>query len=191
LHSWRKESANLPSVDSLIGLKNDKIAWYNNWADHIKATLKAKPLIVGVFANNQIDEVNSIAKEVGLDIVQLSGNEGFAASNQISLPTWKAIHVGSESSSEIFDIIQTGPISVLLDTNDPKVSGGTGKAFDWIVGREVSLKLPIILAGGLNPTNIAQAIADVKPFAVDVSSGVETDGTKDITKIQQFITLVK
>ena len=76
---------------------------------------------------------------------------------------------------------------LLLDTANPAVLGGTGSSFDWDVAAEVAPRLPFMLAGGLTPENVAEAVERVGPWAVDVSSGVETEGTKDVEKIRAFI----
>jgi phosphoribosylanthranilate isomerase len=81
--------------------------------------------------------------------------------------------------------------AVLLDTYLPAHAGGTGKSFNWILVQSLKLAHPLILAGGLTPENVGEAIALVNPYAVDVSSGVETNGKKDLTKIYKFIARAK
>jgi phosphoribosylanthranilate isomerase len=79
----------------------------------------------------------------------------------------------------------------LLDTHVEGALGGTGRAFDWTVAAEVARRFPIVLAGGLTPENVGEAVRRVRPWAVDVSTGVETDGVKDLAKIRAFIAAVR
>jgi phosphoribosylanthranilate isomerase len=107
------------------------------------------------------------------------------------LPTVKAIHVSNDmTGTDIANMVSAKPnlVSILLDTKDAKVTGGTGKAFDWNIAKELADKsIPFFLAGGLEPKNISEAVSMCRPFAVDVSSGVETDGKKDLEKIKLFV----
>jgi phosphoribosylanthranilate isomerase len=82
-------------------------------------------------------------------------------------------------------------VSALLDTKDATVRGGTGKAFDWSLAAALAAQAPFFLAGGLSPNNVAHAVRSVQPFALDVSSGVETDKQKDLEKILEFVTAAK
>jgi len=167
--------------------------WYQASTERLSNTLRrTKPLIVGVFANNDVDFINRMVKEVPLDIVQLSGKEGWEIGKHIQAPCWRAIHVGQEGTSHLISQFQPGIFnSILLDTSDPTALGGTGQKFDWSIAKQIQSHVPIILAGGLNPENIQQAVLEVFPLAVDVSSGVETDGHKDFHKIVSFIQLIK
>ncbi len=143
--------------------------------------------------------INEVSAKVGLDLVQLSGKELITVADSIKLPCLKAVHVDSQSpsavdqiSSAASDCVGHNVSALLLDTFDPHVRGGTGRAFDWSIARRAQRELlPIVLAGGLNIQNIGSAVQTVEPFAVDVSSGVETDGTKDLGKICKFISLAK
>jgi len=189
LHKWRKVGQIKPfSFDNV----HDKKEWYTSCRGKLVSCMEqVRPLIVGVFADNDPDYINNIADNVGIDIVQLSGHEGFEIIQKINRPTIKAVHVGNESTDIILQQIKAYAVGVLLDTSDPTAKGGTGKSFDWTVARSLSEQLPIMLAGGLNPENVASAVNKVSPFAVDVSSGVETEGKKDIHKIEQFIKQAK
>jgi len=149
---------------------------------------------VGVFVNAPADDVNRIANDCGLDMVQLSGDESWQYARQIQRPVIKAIRVQQEKEDDIIKAIVSGADTffdnahiALLDTHVEGKYGGTGKSFDWDLAQTISAKYPIIVAGGLTPDNVKQAIEKMNPWGVDVSSGVETDGIKDIAKIKKFI----
>jgi phosphoribosylanthranilate isomerase len=151
---------------------------------------------VGVFVNAPADEVNRIANECNLDIVQLSGDEPWGYCIDIEKPVLKAIHVKEQSEDEINQaaVLAIEHISdndnvyiVLLDTHVEGKYGGTGESFDWKLAKSLSRNYPVMVAGGLTPDNVKQAIEKMNPWGVDVSSGVETDGVKDIAKIKKFI----
>lgn len=145
----------------------------------------------GVFVNHSIDEVLNITSVCGLDIIQLSGDEDFEYVKKLKskarskVEIWKAIRVKDETSlsnAQLFDAD-----GILLDAYAGNAYGGSGISFDWTIAAQASKKFKIILAGGLDDLKVRQAIEIVNPFAVDVSSGVETDGYKDETKIKEFI----
>ncbi|MEO6398803.1 MAG: phosphoribosylanthranilate isomerase, partial [Tepidiformaceae bacterium] len=164
------------------------------WADEIEqSAARWRPLIVGVFADMEADDVNNIADAAGLDLVQLSGGEPVEFAARIHLPVIRAIHVAPGTTEfDVWDAATPGASAgIMLDTASPAARGGTGEAFDWEVAQEVARRTPFLLAGGLNPGNIAEVVAQVQPWAVDVSTGVETDGTKDIEKIRAFIRAAK
>lgn len=140
---------------------------------------------VGVFVNETIENMKQIAEHVGLDVIQLHGDEPEETAEQLPYETIKAFH----ATEEAFEEIARYPADyILLDTPSDKVRGGTGKAFDWSLLDKVNFGgRKIILAGGLSPENVKEGIDKVSPSGVDVSSGVETEGKKDIAKIQQFI----
>lgn len=168
--------------------------WFGVWADAIEqAAARWRPLIVGVFADMQADEVNDIADAAGLDMVQLSGGETQGYIERIERPVLRAVHVAaSDTALDVFDSISAGSAAgLLLDTASDAARGGTGQAFDWEVAAEVAQRTPFLLAGGLTPENVAAAVAQVEPWGVDVSSGVETGGKKDIEKVRAFIRAVK
>jgi phosphoribosylanthranilate isomerase len=151
---------------------------------------------VGVFVNTPADEINRITNECNLDIVQLSGDEPWDYCMDIEKPVLKAMHVKDQSEDEINQeaVLAVEHISdndnvyiVLLDTHVEGKYGGTGKSFDWKLAKSFSQNYPVMVAGGLNPENVKEAIEKMKPWGVDVSSGVETDGVKDIAKINKFI----
>ena len=156
-----------------------------------KAAQNARPLLVGVFADQDADTINAIAEECGLDIVQLSGSEPWEMCGMIQRPVFKCMKVRPEhSASRVTSDVGAGGI-VLLDPYVAGTYGGTGQTLDWGVAAAVAKHTPTVLAGGLTPENVGGAVRVVRPWAVDVSSGVETDGTKDTEKIREFIAAAK
>ncbi len=164
--------------------------WFRRWARSIEALLgRKRPLLVGVFADAEPETINSIAESCGLDLVQLSGHEAWGMCLEIDRPVIKAIRVSASASARsILGTMRPGTAALcLLDSDVKGILGGSGQTFDWEVARGVAAKRPIILAGGLTPENVGEAVRLVKPWAVDVSSGVETDGMKDVAKVRAFI----
>ena len=145
---------------------------------------------VGLFVNANPSLIDEVLCEVALDTLQFHGDESPSDCAQYEMPFIKAIRVSPE-----VDLIKTAneysqASALLLDTYQPDVYGGSGKSFDWSLAN-IELDLPIILAGGLTPDNVSVAINTAQPYAVDVSSGVESaKGLKDIDKIRAFISSV-
>jgi phosphoribosylanthranilate isomerase len=169
-------------------------SWFGAWADAIEqSAARWRPLIVGVFAGMTGDEVNDIAGAAGLDLVQLSGGEDDDFVRRVVRPVIRVVHVHEGMTAEdVEDRFAPGvPAGLMLDTGSKAARGGTGKAFDWGVAAQISPRTPFLLAGGLTPENVAEAITTGEPWGVDVSSGVETDGTKDIEKFRAFIRAAK
>lgn len=144
---------------------------------------------VGVFVNEDVQKMKQIAEIVGLDFIQLHGEERPEIAEQLPYPIIKAFSVQANTISQISDY----PCDYyLLDSRVGTSRGGNGIAFDWKLADQLSInRKKIMLAGGLTPHNVARAIDIVRPAAVDVSSGIETNGVKDLNKIKQFITYAK
>ena len=161
--------------------------------------LKLGQAVVGVFVNSAAEEVNSIADCCQLDWVQLSGDETWHYCQQIERPIIKTVHVSNtrtaeEIISEIamgYQLLHQHDFVCLLDSKVGDTYGGTGHTFDWQLARKVSATFPVLIAGGLTPTNVGQLVKGIQPWGVDVSSGVETDGQKDAAKIEEFIQAVR
>lgn len=158
----------------------------------IEAALRGRrPLLVGVFADQDADTINRIAEEVGLDLVQLSGSEPWEVCEHIERPVFKCIKVREgETVEHLRPHLHEGAV-LLFDPYVEGTYGGTGRTIDWNVAAEIARGRPIVLAGGLTPENVREATTTVHPWCVDVSSGVETEGKKDVAKIRAFIEAVK
>ena len=142
---------------------------------------------VGLFVNANPSFVDEVLCEVPLDTLQFHGDESLLDCSQYQMPFIKSLRVKPETNVlKVADEFSSAS-AILLDSFNPSAYGGTGEAFDWSLAC-VDISLPIILAGGLNETNVSVAISQVKPYAVDASSGVESaPGVKDIDKIVAFI----
>lgn len=146
---------------------------------------------VGLFVNASRCELNEILEVVPLDLLQFHGDETPQDCEGYHRPWIKALRVRPGDDLEAACRLYAGARGILLDTYVPGVPGGTGEAFDWSLV-PARLSKPIILAGGLNAQNVGQAIAQVRPYAVDVSGGVEqAKGIKDAAKIEAFMRTVK
>jgi phosphoribosylanthranilate isomerase len=162
-------------------------------AAEIAAALKRQAEIVGVFVNPTLDEVARTADAVGLTMLQLHGEEGPAfcaeAGRRTGCKVIKAARVRSGADIQTLSSFHTD--YHLLDSYTAGVPGGTGETFAWEIARHHRGRTPVILSGGLNPGNVADAISVVRPFAVDVASGVElAPGRKDPDKIRAFAAAV-
>lgn len=176
---------------------------------------RRRPLLVGVFQSVSLPEILEAVDSVPLDVVQLHGHEPLDWAKLIEVPVIKAFHVDEDvagaavlDNPELTDVSRPGYHAVpLLDTKVSKapgaLSGGAGRPFDWSIARSIADRsasvasgtaigrLPIVLSGGLDETNVARAIEEVRPWAIDVSGGVETDGQKDLDKIKRFLEAAK
>jgi phosphoribosylanthranilate isomerase len=140
---------------------------------------------VGVFVDQSPEEVTRIMDTVGLDVAQLHGGESPEYCRLLNRTVIKAIglHDGEPAVLDEFD----PEMLILIDAHDPSRYGGTGRTVDWNAARQIAASRKTILAGGLNPENITRAVAAVKPYGVDVSSGVEAaPGVKDASRLKRF-----
>ena len=161
---------------------------YNNGAeqsnnDEIKT--------VGVFVNETLDNLVSIATEANLDVVQLHGDEDEAfiqsLKGRTNVEVWKAVQIRIAADAEAW--IDSSADMLLFDAYHKDERGGTGEVFDWSCLDE--FERPFMLAGGIDSTNVARAIRTVRPYGIDISSGIETDGVKDDEKITAFTNIVR
>lgn len=155
-----------------------------------KITAALPPFIskVGVFVDMERDTVKRIAQDCGLTALQFHGSEDAEYCRGFSLPVFKTIKM--RNTVELKSYAAYPVAAFVLDTFHPTLAGGSGETFDWTLVK-TRLPKPMILAGGLNSLNVEQAIYDLKPYAVDVSSGVETNGEKDKIKIKTFLDAVR
>ncbi len=164
--------------------------------DGLKGSLETAPKVVGLFADQPLDEVNHIINACNLDLAQLCGAESLDYCQQTDAQVIKVIHIphgqpsavsGQELEERVLLHREAGHL-VTLDRLVEGLQGGTGESFDWSIAAELSQQgHNFLLAGGLSPDNVADAVAMAHPWGVDVSSGVETDGIKDHQKIRDFI----
>lgn len=143
--------------------------------------------VVGLFVNAQVSFVNEVISQVKLDLLQFHGDESAEYCAQFKLPFIKAIRVKPDTNLVQCAQDFTAAKALLLDAYTEGVAGGTGQVFDWnLIPKQ--LNKPVILAGGLNADNVSHAIAQVMPYAVDVSGGVEAaKGIKDASKVNAFM----
>ncbi len=146
---------------------------------------------VGVFVDRDREEVERIAREVGLSLVQLHGRESPEYCAAVTgARVLKALRVGKEFDPALVEKYTRW--AILLDTYRPGLPGGTGETFDWTVARDIGRTTPVLLAGGLGPENVAEAIRTAAPLGVDVSSGVESaPGVKDHDRLRKLFDEVR
>lgn len=153
------------------------------------------PQVVGLFRNQDAEWVNHVARQMDIDCVQLTGDEDESYARSIHRPVFRQVRISPETThAGLSATVQTqldAGRTVVLDRYDEKVPGGGGVSFDWSVAEGVAGREGVLLAGGLTPENVGDAIRQLKPWGVDVSSGVETDGVKDHDKIRAFIEAVR
>ena len=164
--------------------------------DHRKSRARDRVAkTVGLFRNQEAEWVNRVTQRADLDYVQLCGDEDEAYMRAIWKPVIRQVRVKADADiSELRDVVAGHTESgryVLLDSFDKDVPGGSGKTFDWQLAQGVAENENVLLAGGLTPENVASAVQQLRPWGVDVSTGVETDGVKDHDKIRNFIQAAK
>ena len=146
---------------------------------------------VGVFVNETIENLLKIAEEVKLDVIQLHGDEDESfiqiLKEQSNVEVWKAVQVRSAADAEKW--IDSSADMLLFDAYHKDERGGTGEVFDWSSLDE--FERPFMLAGGIDSTNVARAIRTVRPYGIDISSGIETEGVKDNEKMKAFTNIVR
>ncbi len=146
---------------------------------------------VGVFVNVDAEKINQESAIAGFDLVQLHGDESPSYCRRMILPVIKSFSIDSKTSPrKLFRMLseyESCVAAFLLDTWHPELSGGTGISFDWSIAKSLSRDFRIILAGGLNPDNVQEAIQTASPWGVDVSSGLEEyTGTKNFDLVTKF-----
>ncbi|KAJ3338048.1 bifunctional tryptophan synthase trp1 [Gonapodya sp. JEL0774] len=205
---WREEHGLQESANLRVGFSGIQESFSDvlrSSAANIGRNVQSvrRPLLVGVFSNHSHDFINRTVSKVGLDLVQFHGSESPALAGFVSVPALKAEHIApGETAGMVETRLSTGangPLAgYLLDTQVGDVrsqQGGSGASFDWTIARSISDSgIPFVLAGGLTPANVADAIRVARPWAVDVSSGVEVDGqkgVKDLYKIKKFVSEAK
>ncbi len=156
--------------------------------------IERPPALVGVTVNATAAEIRRFVDEGTLDVVQLSGDETPDILSEIEIPVIKTIHVGAGMASDDVDRIADSwldhpraAVAIHIDAKVDGAYGGTGIRADWSIATHLASRWPTLLAGGLNPGNVIEGIQTVAPRGVDVSSGVEIAGEKDLTLIEAFI----
>ena len=161
---------------------------------------ESSPVVVGLFAGQPPDEVDRTVRRCGLDMVQLCGGESLDYCAQLEVPVIRVHHVGdglpvedavAQLAREVLPFIERGHLAN-LDRKVGTQEGGTGQSFNWDISEGLAAQgLSFLMAGGLTPENVGRAVRKVRPWGVDVSSGVEIDGAKDAAKIKAFISAVR
>ncbi len=163
-------------------------------AARIATAVRRRAKACGVFVNQHLDEVTELVDALGLTMVQLHGDEGPAYCGEVARRTGakvvKAAAVRSQADVQALETFHTD--FHMLDAHRPGMRGGTGETFDWELVRARRSSIPLILSGGLTPDNVAEAIAAIRPFAVDTASGTEASpGVKDPDKVAAFVEAVQ
>jgi len=185
--------ASLLGIDAIGLVFYDKSPRYVDVESALEIVNVLPPFInrVGLFVNADSSFIDEVLCEVPLDTLQFHGDESAIECAQYAMPFIKVARVNQDTNLKQMADDYHQASGLLLDTFNKDTYGGTGETFNWTLAK-VDIDLPIILAGGLNPSTVTDAIKQVNPYAVDVSSGVESEpGMKDIAKIKQFIQQVR
>ena len=150
-------------------------------AAKLAAERRGRTALVGVFVDETPEHIAQVLKRVPLDVIQLHGSE--------TAEIWKAVRV--QSPEEIAAAQQLGADRLILEGHVPGQAGGTGVTADWNLIAGARPSQSFLLAGGLTPENVAEAVSLVQPDGVDFSSGIETDGVKDYEKMKQIVTIIR
>jgi len=186
----------VPSAHRRLGI-HEADALLSDLRKHIGAG--QGPKIVGLFADQPVEDVQAHIEQLKLDAVQLCGAEDVMYARQLSIPIYKVISVDPEVpiGAQIPRIMvlqqrhQLAGHRVVIDTKVAGEYGGTGRTFDWQLAADLAEGFDMNLAGGLTPDNVGEAVTTVKPWGVDASSGVEIDGEKDSDKVRAFVKAVR
>jgi len=159
----------------------------------IIAALPPFVISVGVFVNEEPATIRKVAETCGLDLLQLHGDESTEVCAELMPRAVKAFRIKNERSLNEIKPYLGNVKALLFDTYSEKVRGGTGKTFDWsVAAKGKRFSVPLILSGGLSPANIAEAIATVRPYAVDVNSGIEErPGKKDHRLMRDLMEVIR
>ena len=208
-HALGIQPTNITNTTTIIGVTNnsngvsDIASYYKKKADQLTELVNTarqqhnRPLLVGVFMDETAERINEIASSVPLDIVQLHGNESYEFAAQINRPVIMAVSVNTNSTAKsVLEQIEPRNVTAILLDTKCSTGGGSGQVFDWSIAAEIQSQFPILLAGGLTPLNIVDAMNIVHPYGVDVASGVEYTDTSDQIhknhyKVEQLITNAK
>jgi len=167
----------------------DPIARFQRSAAALERLLsERRPLLVAVFQDQPMEEVNALSAQAGADLAQLSGSEPWEWCALAELPVIKALDENVIDAEDPFAAMFNAQ-GVALCSLD--CSHGRGKRGDWILAAAISRRMPLVLAGGLTPQNVAEAVRFVRPWCVDVSSGVETGGRKNAARMREFVAAAK
>ena len=166
----------------------------------LREQVPSPPRIVGLFADQPLKEVDGLVRRCGLDMVQLCGGESLDYCEKMEVPVIKVLHISDaldvanavdNLSQELLEVRGRGHLAT-LDRRVEGLQGGTGQSFNWDIARTLSSRgFQFLLAGGLTPESVGTAVSKVRPWGVDVSSGVETGGAKDVEKVRAFIRAVR
>ena len=205
VRKYGERTSQVSLTDELKSLKQKDLSpelWFTQTAAMLSKTTLRRPLVVGVFQDQSVEDINRVVEECGLDLVQLHGEESVDHINGIRAPCIKVVHVPREESEKEsllasirgrISAFSGHAVAIILDTSvRGDRSGGTGVTFDWKLAE--NLDLPVILAGGLAPSNVADALRVRGVVGLDVSSGVEVagqPGVKDHGLVQAFIVKTK